>query len=325
MSEDAHPAGQRLSFRTGDLDRARDHVARTFADHEMRVGDSRDFDLRLRLAPSLRMTLGKMSYGTSVRNVAPPMRFCYHVNLPIAGQSAVEQNGARRVAMAGVAGAAFMPDGPLALDWGPETIQYTLKFPKELLEAHAAKLAGYPPGGPIRFDLSFDLSSAPGQALVATAGFLYAELVRPGGMAGIPAACHEMEAALMTQLLMVVPSQLSRALHSAPAHTRRSRIREVMEFIDEHPEAENTTADLAALAGVSARTLQAGFRDVVGMSPTAYLRGVRLDRVHLDLISGVSGSVTGAAARWGFFHPGRFARQYRDRFGVLPSETAQAG
>ncbi|MYS46588.1 helix-turn-helix domain-containing protein, partial [Streptomyces sp. SID5998] len=28
-------------------------------------------------------------------------------------------------------------------------------------------------------------------------------------------------------------------------------------------------------------------------------------------------------ARWGFFHPSRFARQYRERFGVLPSETAR--
>jgi transcriptional regulator GlxA family with amidase domain len=96
-----------------------------------------------------------------------------------------------------------------------------------------------------------------------------------------------------------------------------------MEFIDENPGAGTTTADLAALAGVSARTLQAGFQEIVGMSPTAYLRGVRLDRVHQELAAGERGSVTDVAARWGFFHPGRFAQQYRDRFGVLPSETAR--
>lgn len=53
-----------------------------------------------------------------------------------------------------------------------------------------------------------------------------------------------------------------------------------------------------------------------------YLRGVRLDRVHLEL-STRGGAVTDVAARWGFFHPGRFAQQYRDRFGELPSETAK--
>ena len=127
----------------------------------------------------------------------------------------------------------------------------------------------------------------------------------------------------MTQLLMTVPSQLTPELHGKPAHTRRSKIREIVDYIDRHPEDDITTADLATMAGVSERALQAGFREVVGMSPTAYLRGVRLDRVHRELICGAAGSVTDIAARWGFFHPGRFAQQYRSRFGFLPSETVQ--
>lgn len=175
----------------------------------------------------------------------------------------------------------------------------------------------------IRFDLTFDLRTGPAQALIATAGFMYTELARPGGLPAIPAACYELEAVLMTQLLMVVPSQLSPALHTEPTGTRRTMIREVMRFIDEHPAAETSTADLAAMAGISTRALQAGFQDIAGTSPTAYLRGVRLDHVHLELAADASGSVTEVAARWGFFHPGRFARQYRERFGVLPSETAR--
>jgi transcriptional regulator GlxA family with amidase domain len=27
--------------------------------------------------------------------------------------------------------------------------------------------------------------------------------------------------------------------------------------------------------------------------------------------------------RWGFFHPSRFAQQYRERFGELPSDTVK--
>lgn len=258
-----------------------------------------------------------------MRIVAPPMRFCYHVNVPLAGQSTAEQNGEHRTTTDGRAGVAFMPNGPLAIRFSPDATQYVLKFPKDLLEAHAAKLAGCPVGEAIRFDLSFDLRTAPVQALIATAAFMYAELARPGGLAHIPAACQEMEAALMTQLLMAVPSQLSRTLHGGLARTRRSKIREVVDFIDENPGAETSTADLAAMAVLSARALQAGFQDVLGMSPIAYLRAARLDRVHLDLLSGAFGSVTDVAARWGFFHPGRFASQYRDRFGILPSQTAR--
>ena len=94
-----------------------------------------------------------------------------------------------------------------------------------------------------------------------------------------------------------------------------------MEYINEHPEDEITTADLAAVAALSPRAIQAGFRDLLGVPPTAYLRGVRLDRVHLELASG--GSATDVATRWGFFHLSRFAEQYRKRFGALPSETAR--
>jgi AraC-like DNA-binding protein len=315
--------GRTLSFSTGDRDSAHEQVARMFAEHELWLDGGPDLDFHLAVALSPRLTLGRMSYGTAVTLTGPPMRFCYQVNLPLSGKSTVQQHGVRRTITAGERGVAFRPDAPLVTRWSRDAMQYVIKFPKKLLETHAARLAGLPADSGIRFDLTFDLKTGPAQALIATAEFLCAELARPDGLATIPAACHEFEAVLMTQLLMVVPSQLSSALHSGPTRTRRSNIHEVMDFIDEHPAAETNAADLAAMAGVSTRALQAGFHDLVGMSPTAYIRGVRLDRVHLDLASGAPGSVTEVGARWGFFHPGRFARQYRERFGVLPSETAR--
>lgn len=315
---------QPLNFRTADLDVARDQVTKTFASHDVHVVENGDLDFQLDIAPAPRLTIGRMSYGADTTILGPPMRLCYHVNLPVTGRSTVEQNGVRRDFAAGEAGVVFVPQAPVMVRWSADSWQYHVKLPKDLLEAHAAKLTGHPVGEEIRFDLSFPLASSSGQALVATAGFLYAELSRDGGISTIPAACHELESALMTQLLMTVPSQLSESLHSRPAHTRHSKIREIVDHIDRHPEDETTTADLAAMAGISARALQAGFQDVVGMSPTAYLRGVRLDRVHLELLSGTSRSVTDVAADWGFFHPGRFAQQYRERFGKVPSETARA-
>ncbi len=316
-------APHRLRMRTSDVDEARDEVARTFAEHDMTIRGGRQLDFNLDLAVAPRLIIGRMSYGVDTMIDAPAMRSCYHVNLPLAGLSTVVQNGVRKDSRAGEAGVAFLPTAPLSINWKPNSDQYVIKLRKEQLEAHAAKLIGQRTTEGIQFDLTFGLQSGAAQALVATAGFIYAELIRPDGVSTIPAARHELEALVMTQLLMVVPNQFSSLLHGRPAPTRRSKIIEIIELIDLSPSSDLTTVELAAKAGVSARALQAGFQEVVGMSPMAYLRGARLDRVHHELLAGTGESVTDVAGRWGFFHPGRFADQYRARFGDLPSRTAR--
>ena len=83
-------------------------------------------------------------------------------------------------------------------------------------------------------------------------------------------------------------------------------------------------ADVAEAAGVSVRTLQAGFHEHLDNSPTSYIRDLRLDRAHADLLEGdpyAGPQVTDVALRWGFSHFGRFAALYRRRFGERPSET----
>jgi AraC-like DNA-binding protein len=314
-----------LSFRTTDLDVAMAQITKTYVEHEMSVADGRDLDFHLEVVPSPRLTLGLLGYGADVIITAPPMHLNYHVNLPLSGKSTAYQNGIVGRSVAGQSGIALLPSHPLDIRWSTDMVQYSIKVPKELLEIHAAKLAGSHHDEEIRFALAFDVSSGAGQALLATASFLYVELARPGGLATMPTALCELESVLMTQLLLTIPSQLTTVLQARPACTRRSKIREIMEYIDENPDAEMSTADLAARACISARALQAGFQEIAGMSPMTYVRGVRLDRVHLELASGTYGSVTDVAARWGFFHPGRFARQYRERFGELPSSTARHG
>jgi AraC family transcriptional regulator, ethanolamine operon transcriptional activator len=79
----------------------------------------------------------------------------------------------------------------------------------------------------------------------------------------------------------------------------------------------------AAAAGVSERTLQYAFKEVMGMTPIAYLTRLRLHRVRLALRAARSRSttVTREALRWGFWHFGDFSRAYKGCFGELPSET----
>ena len=79
---------------------------------------------------------------------------------------------------------------------------------------------------------------------------------------------------------------------------------------------------LAAQCGVGVRTLQENFRAFTGQTPTEWWRGYRLDRVHDRLSAGRPGTtLTDSATAFGFHHLGRFAEQYRLRFGLPPSET----
>ena len=80
--------------------------------------------------------------------------------------------------------------------------------------------------------------------------------------------------------------------------------------------------DLAAAAGVRPRTLEAQFRLHLNIPPLGWVRRVRLARARQQLLaSDESANVTGIANANGFNELGRFAAQYKRRFGELPSQT----
>jgi AraC family ethanolamine operon transcriptional activator len=81
--------------------------------------------------------------------------------------------------------------------------------------------------------------------------------------------------------------------------------------------------DLCTAAGVSERTLQYAFKEVMGLTPVNYLMRLRLHRVRQALLAATHGSTTvsAEALKWGFWHFGEFSRAYRECFGELPSDT----
>ena len=75
-------------------------------------------------------------------------------------------------------------------------------------------------------------------------------------------------------------------------------------------------------SGASARALYEGFRRFRATTPMAMLRTVRLEHVRAELQSAKPNEkITDIAYKWGIAHLGRFAAEYRARFGEMPSET----
>jgi AraC-like DNA-binding protein len=310
-------------FRSSEPDAVHAHVAETFADHELKLGDSGAVRFQLDTATTTGVTVGRMAYGTSAHILGPPMRDCYHVNLLVSGHCIAEHHGERASFSAerGQSGVVFGPNCPVLIDWSADGAQYHLKLPRRAFEDHAARLAGCSPAS-IDFDLTFPLSSPAGKSLYSSVAFYYSQLASQGGLETMPAVQSELESALMTQVLLVARSNLTPYLLRASTRSDKdSAIRSVIDHIEHAPQSELTIAGLAEMAEVSPRTLQHGFRRLVGVTPSEFIRNTRLDRVHADIVQGNGSAVSEIANRWHFFHLGRFAMHYRERFGESPSST----
>lgn len=81
---------------------------------------------------------------------------------------------------------------------------------------------------------------------------------------------------------------------------------------------------MATAANVSSRTLYNLFRKEVSMTPAEFVRAVKIEIIHHVLSQNDGRSVTDIAIEYGFTNLGRFARQYRQQMGELPSATRKS-
>ena len=99
-------------------------------------------------------------------------------------------------------------------------------------------------------------------------------------------------------------------------------VRRAIEAMRSTPARDFTVSELAAIAGVSGRTLQRQFQAFLGKTPVAVLRDVRLECARRALLRGSPRTtITDVALRCGFLHLGRFSIAYREAYGEQPSQT----
>ena len=102
-------------------------------------------------------------------------------------------------------------------------------------------------------------------------------------------------------------------------------IRRAEAYLDASAEPSVRIDDLCVAACTSLSRLERAFRETFGVSPRRYLMLKRLAAVRRDLLRGEpQTSITEVATRWGFFHLGRFSKEYREHFAELPSQTQRA-
>lgn len=136
-----------------------------------------------------------------------------------------------------------------------------------------------------------------------------------------PGLDSKSEDELMVTLLRAGQNAAAVIDRSAPK-TRDRAIREALDYIAEHRYEVITVKEICSACNVALRTLNRAFKERFGISPNTYLKQQRLSAVRDDLLLGPPGTqVSDIANRWGFWHMGQFAGDYRRLFGELPSIT----
>ena len=136
-------------------------------------------------------------------------------------------------------------------------------------------------------------------------------------------ARHGMEESVLSVLALALGS----ASHIRPvtygAAARLRVIKQVEACLEARKGETVYLADLCALTGVSERTLRTVFQESYGMSPVQYLKLRRLHQVRRALRRADAdlNTVHSVANRFGIWHMGRFAVEYRRLFGESPLET----
>jgi len=265
-----------------------------------------------------------LNYGIETKVQVEELGF-FLLEVPLSGASETVYGQDRALTKPGTVVMAG-PNRTFSSHWNDHCSKLLIKIDSLALEKQLGVILGSSPGKALEFDLEYPISTGPAASLWRNLRLLIGELEDPASLLNtVPDASRETEERLLWTLLHVLPNNYSAEL--ALEHSQRSKtfLERVEEYIAEHCAEPLTLADLAAVAGVSGRTLLAGFRRHHGISPMRLLKTSRLDRARSELLTANPDnvSVTAVALKWGFQHLGRFSVEYKRRFGESPSTTLQ--
>jgi AraC-like DNA-binding protein len=268
------------------------------------------------------MFLGYIQYGPSVV-IRAADRDDYWLQMPVAGEMRIVDGKETVICNALRAGFASPTHNDRYLvESGEGCGGVRLCLFKPNLMSCLAALLGDQPQKSLAFSSEMDLSKGHGRSSAQHILLAVRDLDQPASGFWNEATMTAFQHFVITSLLMSQPPSFSIALARLDKHVTTREVKRAIDFIHANLDMPITIKDIIDVTGVPGRTLFKHFRDYQGVSPMQYLRNARFDRVRRALLAaGTHASVTMIAMEAGFMHMGRFAVEYRQRFGESPSET----
>lgn len=309
-------------FRTRDLHEARSHVASLLAPHRVEPAcPGTRFDVRYHSVDLVESSIIYAQYGGAVRLEPGLLERFYLVGVPLAGSSVVCCGGRTLVTHAGI-GSVQSCTTPVSTEWHADCRKLSVKIGRAAVERRLAAMLGCGLTAPVVFELELDLQRGPGLSWRRLLQFLLAELSPGSVYLSTAAARRVLEDTIVSTLLLTQRHNYSDALADCERRLLPRQVRRAEQLVAQDPALPHRPADLAQSVGVSVRSLQASLRKYRGTTPTRLVRTERMAQARAALLEGsAGGTVTEIALAAGFRHMGRFARDYRARYGESPSET----
>jgi len=319
---------QRAELVTQDMDVLADLVRQLYFEHtaSFRCPDPAAVDARHASATvsGLNASLaryGGFSYTAEIQPANPPMAV-----VCVRG-SGVITSGQEELSQAH-GGIFLIPAGrPVAVTDATGDKFVTVQVPWEAVRSLAEESAGVP-AADLRFWAMAPVSAARQHAFARTAEFICGQLVTSGATGMHPLIVPELTRVTAVAFLETFPNTtMSLDYVRGPGWVTPASVRAATAYIDAHAGQPITAAGVAAAAGVTPRALRYTFHRYYGITPAGYLRRVRLERAHLELLAAGPASgltVAAVAFRWGWASHSRFSVAYQQRFGVLPSRTLRS-
>ena len=128
---------------------------------------------------------------------------------------------------------------------------------------------------------------------------------------------------LMVRLNMAMENAIPVEVNRLRPTRRRVAVERARDFIRQRLTDPIRLADLCQHSHVQERSLEYGFREIVGLRPMTYIKMLRLAEVHRRLLAELSmeRSISEVALDSGFCHLGQFAYDYKRLFMESPSTT----
>lgn len=305
-----------------DLDETRELVSGLFCDHRLAMADRQgQLNYRHRHVRTPAMSFSVMSYGAEVLIAPRELDSFFLVQIPLKGEDRLVSGKDIHLSRPGT-GTIHCPGQSFSMNWSADCSKLVIRIEREALERHARTLLGHLPRESLRFATELDTRSGAGCAWEMTVRHLLRSFQQHPELVAHPLMRVQFEQLIMSGLLVWQPNSISSSLGQVGQAVLPRHLKTVEDYMRAHLDAPITNEQLAQLAGVSLRTLYNSFKKFRGVTPMRYLKDLRMEKVREELLdTGKLRNVTTVATRWGFFELGRFAAEYRKRYGESPSDT----